>query len=241
MTSGRLIRQAIRWFIALAVPFLLVMGCLRLLLSYEFLRFEYTRPGFPADSYGFTTADRLEYGMYAISFLFSAEGVDTLASIMRPPDDMCRGSSPCPLFNARELGHLVDVKDILRAGFSFFFLCLFVAILGALSALYRHFVSHSCVDVLREVRLGLTQGAVLTLMIILALGVFGAAAWDRAFDIFHELFFPVGSWRFPFSDSLIRLYPEQLFVDAALAIGIFTSSCALLILVLLRLWERYCP
>ena len=62
--------------------------------------------------------------------------------------------------------------------------------------------------------------------------------WDRAFDAFHEVFFAAGTWRFPYSDSLIRLYPEQLFVDAALLIAIFTSLSAVVLLRLLMLRDR---
>ncbi|MCY3778866.1 MAG: DUF1461 domain-containing protein [Chloroflexi bacterium] len=226
-----------RWFIALAVPFLLVMASLRLLLSYEFLRIEYVRPGFPADDYGFTTADRLQYGMHAIGFLFSAAGVEDLARI-RLPEDKCwqpaGGAPDCALFNARELIHLEDVKSILGSSFSLAIIWLFSAILcllvtanGQLAVIYR-----------TEILTGLRRGAHLTLAMILALTVLAAAIWNRAFDAFHELFFATSTWRFPFSDSLIRLYPEQLFVDAAFAIAVFSAASALLILGALRLWER---
>ena len=52
MISRRLLRLVVRWFFTLAFPFLLVIAGVRLLLSYEFLRFQYQRPGFPADIYG---------------------------------------------------------------------------------------------------------------------------------------------------------------------------------------------
>ena len=64
------------------------------------------------------------------------------------------------------------------------------------------------------------------------------AAWDRSFDAFHEVFFAAGTWRFPFSDSLIRLYPEQLFMDAALLIAIFVSLSAVALLRLLMVRDR---
>lgn len=238
MSSGLLIRFVLRWCITLALPFLLVMASVRLLLSYEFLRYEYTRPGFPPDHFGFTTADRLEYGMYAITFLFSAGAVDELASVMRPRNDMCTGASPCPLFNARELEHLDDVKQALHAAFSLAALCLFAAVVCLMAAVYLQFAADSRLDILSDFRVALRRGASLTLAVFLALAVIGVAAWDMAFDAFHVLFFAAGTWRFPFTDSLIRLYPEQLFVDAALLIAGFAACSSLLILAILRLWEK---
>ncbi len=241
MTSLRLFRFFFRWCITLALPFLLLLAGARLLLSYEFLGIEYRRPGFPADPYGFTTEDRLEYGMAAIHFLFSAEDVEELARL-RLPREKCwqppAAASDCPLFNTRELGHLEDAKRVLSAGFTSAILCLFFAILCPLAVRYTRISADYRDAVLSEFSAGLMYGAYLTLALIVALAVFAAAAWDRAFDTFHEIFFPAGDWRFPFSDSLIRLYPEQLFVDAAFVIGGFAAASALLILAGLRLAQR---
>ncbi len=244
MISRRLLRLTARWFFTLAVPFLLVMAGARLLLSYEFLRFEYRRAGFPDDFYGLTTADRLEFGMFAITYLFSAD-VDDELSRVRLPRDKCwqlsDGAADCPLFNKTELGHLRDVRRILQVGFSVAILCLFVAISCLLAAIFCRIAAISRSERWSEIRCGLRRGANLTLAIILTLAVVSVAAWDRAFDTFHELFFAEGIWRFPFSDSLIRLYPEQLFVDAALAIGGFTAVCSLVILFLIRVEKRRRP
>ena len=52
------------------------------------------------------------------------------------------------------------------------------------------------------------------------------------------MFFAAGTWRFPFSDSLIRLYPEQLFVDASLVIGVHKRrGRGIVILLLASRWE----
>ncbi len=241
MTSLRLFRLFLRWCVTLALPFLLLLAGARLLLSYEFLGIEYRRPGFPADPYGFTTEDRLEYGLEAISFLFSAEGVEELAQL-RLPREKCwqppAAASDCPLFKARELGHLEDAKRILKAGFTAAAYCLVFAILCPLAVRYMPIVADYRSVVLSGFSAGLMYGAYLTLAVVAALAVFAAAAWDRAFDTFHEIFFPAGVWRFPYSDSLIRLYPEQLFVDAAFVIGGFAAASALLLLAALRLLER---
>lgn len=244
MTSARLFRLVVRWFITLAVPFLLLMSGVRMLLSYEFLRFEYTRPGFPADPYGFTTLDRLEYGMYAISFLFSAEGDEELARL-RLPRDKCwpqpDGAANCAQFNERELGHLADVKSTLTAGFLLCLICLFTALFCAITVLFCPILSPIRQDFLSHILGGLRQGATLTLAIVASLVVIAVAAWDSAFDAFHELFFTAGTWRFPFSDSLIRLYPEQLFIDAAVITCGFAAACSLAILAACWRWAKRPP
>src|SRR5688572_24787681 len=81
---------------------LLVLINAGLLMFPAFMRWEYTRPGFPADPYGFTTEDRLEYGPRGLAYLFNNEGIDYLGDLKFENGD--------PVFNERELGHMHDVK-----------------------------------------------------------------------------------------------------------------------------------
>ena len=235
MTNGRGIGRAIGWFITLALPFMLVAFAVRLLLSHEFLRLEYQRPGFPADPYGFTTEDRLEYGLYAIDFLFDAGDSSALARLQIPRQKCwqpAEDAATCPLFNAHELRHLEDVKQVLTAVFTLAAVC-------ALATAVLIYALRSSADARRQIETGLPRGACLTLAAVLTLAILAVAAWDSAFDQFHELFFAAGTWRFPYSDSLIRLYPEQLFVDASMIIGGICAAGALVILLLTSLWERH--
>ena len=233
MSSPRSLGILLRWFMTLALPFLLAVGSLRLLLSYEFLRFEYTRPAFPSDPYGMTKDDRLEFGMYAIGWLFSADDTEALVRL-RLPADKCWLAAPgavdCPLFNAKELSHLADVKQILHIAFMLAGACLILAVAAVFIAWRRQWSGAATMNWLGEIRRGIRRGAWLTLALLLFLAVSAFAAWDLAFDLFHRLFFAAGTWRFPFSDSLIRLYPEQLFVDAALAFGVVMAAGALIVL-----------
>lgn len=224
----------LRWSFALALPFLLVAASVRLLLSHEFLRLEYQRPGFPTDPYGFTTQDRLEYGRHAIDFLFQAGDSSALAAL-RIPRQQCwqpaEDAAHCPLFNSNELRHLEDVKRIVTFISALALICGITVAAALLAARSRP-------ELQRGLRDGARAGAIFALAAIVTLAVVAAAAWDSAFDRFHELFFAAGTWRFPFSDSLIRLYPEQLFVDASLVIGGFCAAGALIMLLLTSLWER---
>ena len=199
---------------ALAFPACLLLGALRLVLSHEFLRYEYTRPGFPTDPYGFTTEDRLALGFYALDYLLNGENIDFLGSLTLAPEQCLLSDAKqdsCPMFSQAALGHMEDVKYITNLTFAFglglaIAACATVILVGRIAAVRR--------AILR----GLHLGSMLTLGLLASLAVLAAAIWDRAFDAFHELFFAAGTWRFPFSDTLIRLYPERLFVDAAIVI-----------------------
>ena len=57
------------------------------------------------------------------------------------------------------------------------------------------------------------QGGLLTAAILVVVGVLIGVAWNFVFVQFHELLFPPGTWTFAYTDSLIRLFPEQFWFD----------------------------
>ena len=234
MTDPRFFRFIVRCYFALIVPFLLASAGARLLLSEQFLQLAYQRPGFPGDAYGFTIAERLQYGPLAIDFIFNGEPIEYLAAL-RLPGDKCwiidTGAADCALFSDRELRHMADVKQLTTTIFALAVIVLFISVMIA-------FANRRNTRLQNDIRSGLRRGCLLVLLFLLCLAVLSATSWDRAFDIFHELFFAEGTWRFPFSDSLIRLYPEQLFAEAAFALAAFTFFFAGLLLMLLAISER---
>lgn len=234
MSNSRAFQYFVRLYFALAVPLWLALAGVRLLLSEQFLHFEYRRPGFPADAYGFDIEERIDYGPFAVNFLFNGEAIEYLA-LLRLPGEKCWNPAPgaedCPLFSERELRHMADVKHTTSLAFA---LAVISAVVGACTAL----ASRQNDGLRTDVSVGIQRGCKLALLSIAVLAIFSMAAWDRAFDAFHEIFFAAGTWRFPFSDSLIRLYPEQLFIDAALLIAAFVSLSSFALLRLLALRER---
>ncbi len=234
MNDPRAVHFGIRLCISLAIPFLLGVSGVRLLLSEQFLQFEYRRPGFPADVYGFSVEDRLHYGAHAINYLFNAEPINYLAAL-RLAGEKCwnpaAGATDCALFSERELRHMADVKRTTAVAFALAAVCAVVGVAITFASRFNEGLRAHIVVAIR-------RGCNLTLLSVAFLAVLSRAAWDRAFDAFHGLFFAEGSWRFPFSDSLIRLYPEQLFIDAALLLAIYVSLCAVSLLCFLSLWDR---
>jgi integral membrane protein (TIGR01906 family) len=81
----------------------------------------------------------------------------------------------------------------------------------------------------KVLRRALMHGALYTLTAIVGVVFAAVVAWDFFFTLFHQLFFSEGTWIFLYSDTLIRLYPEQFWFDAALLIGILTIGSALVL------------
>ena len=67
----------------------------------------------------------------------------------------------------------------------------------------------------------------LTLLAIVA--VFG---WEAFFAGFHQVFFADGTWTFYQTDSLIRLYPGQFWIDAAAWIAGITLAVMIITMML---------
>lgn len=215
--APRALPHLVMVFFTVAVPVLLVLLSVRLVMTPLFLQLEYNRPGFPVDVYGFTTADRLRYGPLAVDYLLNGEGIDYLGDLAF--------ADGAPLFNARELRHMEDVKVVTRAAY-------FVLLYGGLGALILGALLSRLPWGRAALWRGLFNGAVLTLALVAAIVFFAVAAWDFFFTAFHQIFFEAGTWTFAYSDTLIRLFPEQLWFDAALSIGVLTVLGALGLLLL---------
>ena len=73
------------------------------------------------------------------------------------------------------------------------------------------------------------HGGILTMAILLAMIVLLFVAWNVVFTQFHEILFDPGTWTFFYTDSLIRLFPEQFWFDFGLfwTVGIFLQGAIL--------------
>lgn len=193
-----------RTALALLVPVVLVLTNVRLLMTHAFPRYEYQRPSFPADPYGFTAAERLHWGTLAVDYLLNDRGVDFLAEMHFP--DGTR------LYNERELQHMRDVKRVVQIALGVWALAglLSAALAGGLWLAGER----------AALRAGLAGGAIVTLVALGAVLLTMWLAFNWLFVRFHELFFASGTWTFPYSDTLIRLFPLPFWQDAFLFIGV---------------------
>ena len=54
----------------------------------------------------------------------------------------------------------------------------------------------------------------------LVVGIAGVLAFGPAFELFHQLLFPAGSYIFdPATDRLVQLFPERFWIDSTLGAG----------------------
>lgn len=210
-----------RYFLTAATPIILVLLSVRVVMSPVFLQFEYNRPGFPADPFGLTREQRLNFAPYAVDYLIYNEPLSYLADL--------RFEDGQPLFNERELRHMADVQIVTQIAFALLVvLCILAA--AATYYLWRHDRHH--------LRIGYLQGAIFTLAIIASIVIVAILSWDFFFVAFHSIFFESGTWYFAYSDTLIRLFPEQFWFDAAILIGALTSFGALIVLSVTWRWGR---
>ena len=203
-----------RTIIALTVPVLTIMLAVRAVASPAFLWLEYHRPGFPSDSYGFDTQERLRLGSYGLDYILNFAPHTYLA-------DITTGGNAA--FLASEVEHMTDVKRVILISITFALIMLVLALLSARTLRLR------APGVLRS---SLFTGAWLTLALLVGLGVAGAIGWEAFFTTFHEVFFPQGNWQFRMSDTLIRLYPPQFWVDAAATAGALTLLITVAVLAM---------
>lgn len=188
-----------KFVIFISLPFILLMFFVNLMMSTTFLRLEYGVAWFPMDPYGFSQADRLNFGSTVIEYITSSEDRALL--------DGLRDQNGNPIFIAREVDHLVDVKNVLVSLNQAY---LVVTIIAAF------FVSSSVFRKSDDWRSALRGGAIFTLMLLVAIGAFALTSFWTFFEKFHAIFFEGDSWLFYNTDAIIRLFPLQLWQDAVL-------------------------
>jgi integral membrane protein (TIGR01906 family) len=72
---------------------------------------------------------------------------------------------------------------------------------------------------LLEFAQGLKLGGLLAAGLVAVIGLLAVLTWQVWFVVFHQVFFDPGTWTFNTSDTLIRLFPERFWYDAALTIS----------------------
>jgi len=127
-----------------------------------------------------------------------------------------------PLFNQRELVHLVDVKVLARRALLLHGV-LGLLIVGAVVILLFYPEGRKALPG------SLLQGSLLTFLLFGLVGVFAAAGFDTFFVGFHRTFFAGDSWLFNRSDTLIQLFPLPFWFDAAISwVGLTLGEAAIL-------------
>ncbi|MCH6471113.1 TIGR01906 family membrane protein [Sinomonas terrae] len=205
--------RVLQVLMAIFLPFLLLIAAVRVIATPAFLWLEYFRPGFPGDGYGFSVDDRLTYGSYAVDYLSNFAGRRYLGDLVQ--------RSGAPLFTDAEVSHMADVKSVIFIAYAAglvllaFFVVAFLVLRKRPGAFGR----------------GLFAGAIVTFVIVVGLAVLAFMGWEQFFTDFHRIFFSQGNWTFQLSDTLIRLFPAQFWMDSAIVIGVLTLLVSSLIII----------
>ncbi len=216
----KILRVILMSLAAAATPLFIMMTMIRLLFTPLSLDIEYKLPNFPPDEYGFTTADRLHWGKISLQYLMQNKDI-TFLTQQKLPDGQ-------PLYNERELGHMVDVQKLLQLmikvwiGMGIYLLLVSILV-------WR-------LKWLDSFLMALSTGGWITVGLIglILVGIF--AGFSAFFTDFHELFFTGNTWLFYYSDSLIRLFPLKLWQDGFTAAGVLSGLVGLLVAFLPRRW-----
>jgi integral membrane protein (TIGR01906 family) len=197
--------------IPILFPPVVTLVWLGILLSPAFIQLEYRRPGFPPDPFNFSTAERIHWADVSRIFLLSGEGPDYFSQF-----SLSDGS---PLYNQREVQHMVDVQQLVAKALLVLAVCgpVFLAAVAYLAAKDRS-----------ALRRSISVGAAGTLLLIVATVLGTVLAWEWIFVTFHHIFFSGDTWLFPYSDTLIRLFPVEFWQDVvATEVGGVAATTAL--------------
>lgn len=212
-TTGPRVLQVL---LAVIFPIVVLIAAVRAVASPIFLWIEYHRPGFPADELGFTTDDRLTYGSAGMDFLFNAAPARYLGDLQHQGNQ---------LFTDSEVSHMVDVKLVMLVTMAV------GVVLALLSVVIMVVLARTTKGGIRR---ALFAGSLWMLVVLIVLAVLAVLGWQTFFAAFHSLFFADGTWTFLSTDALIRLYPNQFWMDAG--IGIAALVLVTLIVTMVCTW-----
>lgn len=145
-----------------------------------------------------------------------------LHDLVLGPPDFAVEVAGAPVLEERERSHMRDVRGVF-AGFGLFALASAgVLVAGVLGARRMGHEERAW----RAIRTGMR---VLIVGIVVA-GVVATVAFDAAFEVFHELFFPGGSYTFdPRTDKLVQLFPFDFWSETTIVLGVVIVGIAVLV------------
>lgn len=133
----------------------------------------------------------------------------------------------------REKGHLSDVRNLVRISNAALYVLIGMFIFSLISAALVLKVKNKIINFAGKV---LIFGGLLAVAIAASLFLIIISDFSANFESFHKLFFEKGTYLFdPAKEIVVRLYPEQLFMELGLRISkwVVISSVAVILLGML--------
>jgi integral membrane protein (TIGR01906 family) len=143
-----------------------------------------------------------------------------LVDLVTGQGDFGAALNGAPVLSEREQSHMRDVRGVFDAFGVLALLSLAVLVVGSLRARNAAARDRLWTAVRRGAR-GLAVG-------IAVVGVVAIFAFDAAFEVFHRLFFAVGTYDFdPRTSRLVQLFPDQFWSETTMVVGLVGLILAL--------------
>jgi integral membrane protein (TIGR01906 family) len=190
--------RLIQLLLVLAVPVVLLVADLRIVTGHWFVRWEYGKAGFPPDPFGLTIAERTHLAEVSVDYLATNADISLLGDLQFPEGQAA--------FNERELRHMADVQAVYGGMMT-------AGIVAALVLLASTALLLASSHARWRAPIALLRGSLLTLGLLATVGATMLLSWGEFFTTFHRLFFEGETWIFPYTDTLIRLFPIRFWMD----------------------------
>ena len=147
--------------------------------------------------------ERMTFGSYGLDYIMNLAPPEYLGGLVSPEGGLA--------FTPSEVSHMTDVQHVMQWGL---LLAAVLLVLSALAGWYLHRTAPGTACA------AWFWGAWLTVALLAVAAATALLGWEQFFTAFHSLFFSSGTWTFSVTDTLIRLYPTQFWVDAAVTVAI---------------------
>jgi integral membrane protein (TIGR01906 family) len=182
--------------VGVATPIVIVAAAVLLFLNPIWVGFEQTR----SDVTGWTG--------YSATRVGQATGAILSDLVFGPPsfDVTVNGQ---PVLDARERSHMADVRGVFaNLGLVAIVAALLLVVIGLASRGRRWFWQAAA------------AGARVLIGGVVVVGIALALFFDQVFLLFHEIFFPPGTYMFdPRIDKLVQLFPDQFWSETSIALA----------------------
>ena len=223
LRKGSLFNKILVVICILTLPYSIISMSSRIAFSEWFIDWQYSLKSLPEDPYGMSKEARKRLAKLGLKAVTSDEGMEEFKRAKLPDGR--------PAFRQKEIKHMEDVKNLLSILFPLGYILLAVDIL----ILFYLLLSNK-----RLFGTGLMGGGILCIAFLIFAGILSLADYDLAFEKFHDLFFDPYSWRFSYSDTLLRIYPRMFWFNGTIfviSLSVILSVVSIIIGYLIR--KRY--
>ena len=226
--AGRLLRRiggfAASAAFVIALLLVLVLGAVRFAFSWQPV-YTYSVENYHADQVSGIPQSELLRATHSIRTYFTDSRRDLNITVQNDAGQLV------PLFNAREIAHMRDVKALVKRFYLLLDLAVaYVILYGAITLVLLHRSGRAFA---RE----LLRASTIIGLLIIAFGVASLFDFEQLFTEFHVLSFSNDFWQLdPAVDHLVQIFPQGFWLDVTLFVGLLALTGALIVAMLSSLY-----